>query len=149
MAQINRVEPATDKGRSVMERVAAGMPKWPAYVMLGAAAACAYPAVTTPPPLAEIYRARGQEPGWVVMIADGKLDYAGDYGATRITVPRPTPRATVNGYRYETRRLTVDVTHSRCNDAMSGHGYPDPVTVIAAGKRFPGCGGERRSDWDI
>ena len=137
------------KGWSVMERVAAGMPRWPAYVMLAAAAACAYPAVTTPPVVAETYRARGQEPGWVLLIADGKLDYAGDYGAVRITVPRPNPRTTFNGRRYETRRLTVDVSHTRCNDAMSGQGYPDTVTVIADGKTFRGCGGERRTDWDM
>ena len=136
------------KGWSVMERVAAGMPRWPAYVMLCAAAACAYPAVTTPPLVAETYRARGQEPGWALLIADGKLDYAGDYGETRITVPRPEPRTTFNGHRYETPRLTVDVTHSRCNDAMSGHGYADTVIVIADGTTVRGCGGERQPQFD-
>ena len=137
------------KGWSVIERVAATMPRWPAYVMLAAAAACAYPAVTTPPVVAETYRARGQEPGWVLLIANGQLDYAGDYGETRITVPRPEPRTTLNGRRYETRRLTVDVTRTRCNDSMSGHGYPDTVMVIADGKTVRGCGGERRTDWDM
>ena len=136
------------KGWSVMERVAAGMPRWPAYVMLAAAAACAYPAVTNPPLMAEAYRALGQEPGWSLLIANGRIDYNGDYGETRIAVVRPEPRPTFNGHRYETRRLTVDVTHGRCNDAMSGHGYADSVTVTADGKTVRGCGGQRRTDWD-
>jgi hypothetical protein len=32
-----------------------------------------------------------------------------------------------NGLRYETARLTVDITYVRCNDAMSGHGYAHQV----------------------
>ena len=131
-----------------MERLLVTMPRWPAYVMLAAAAACAYPAITSESP-GESYRALGQEPGWTVEIANGLIAYAGDYGQTKITVARPAPRTTVNGHRYETPRLTVDVTHGRCNDAMSGRGYADRVTVTADGKTVNGCGGERRPDWDM
>lgn len=99
-------------------------------------------------PAQENYVARGQEPGWIVTIANGRIDYVGDYGETRINVARPDPRTTFNGHRYETPRLTVDVTHGRCNDAMSGHGYADTVMVIAGGKTVTGCGGTRRTDWD-
>jgi uncharacterized membrane protein len=52
----------------------------------------------------------------------------------------------LNGYRYETRRLVVDIAHVRCNDAMSGQGFADQVTVTADGETFKGCGGERRPD---
>ena len=137
-------------GGSAMERVAAAMPKWPAYILLAGAAACAYPAATTPVPgtVRENYRAVGQEPGWIVTIANGRIDYAGDYGETKINVARPDPRTTFNGHRYETPRLTVDVTHTRCNDAMSGHGYADTVMVIADGKTVRGCGGERQPQFD-
>ncbi|HWH18372.1 MAG TPA: hypothetical protein VNT77_08590 [Allosphingosinicella sp.] len=124
------------------------MPKWPAYVLLAAAAACAYPAVTGQTPTAEVYRALGQEPGWALTIANGRIDYTGNYGETRISVARPDPRTTFNGHRYETPRLVVDITHGRCNDVMSGHGYADQVMVIADGKTVRGCGGERRPDWD-
>jgi uncharacterized membrane protein len=96
----------------------------------------------------EVYRALGQEPGWNLTVANGRIDYVGDYGETRISVPRPAPRTTFNGHRYETQRLTVDVTHGRCNDAMSGFGFADQVMVIADGKTVRGCGGERRVDWD-
>lgn len=97
---------------------------------------------------AETYTARGQEPGWLLTIAGGRIDYAGNYGGKRIVVDQPSPRATFNGHRYETARLIVDITHGRCNDVMSGHGYADQVMVIADGETYRGCGGERRPDWD-
>ncbi|HEV2748847.1 MAG TPA: hypothetical protein VGW34_16315 [Allosphingosinicella sp.] len=129
------------------------MPRWPAYLLSVAAAACAYPAVTAPPggapPVPETYTARGQEPGWALTIAGGTIDYRGNYGEKRIIVARPDPRTTFNGHRYQTPRLIVDVTHGRCNDAMSGHGFADHVMVIADGETYRGCGGERRPDWDM
>jgi len=104
-----------------------------------------------PPPAAarEDYVARGQEPGWLLKVADGWIDYQGNYGETKIRVPAPAPRTSANGLRYETERLTIEVTHSRCNDAMSGHGYADQVKIIADGEAYDGCGGERRADWDV
>lgn len=128
------------------------MPKWPAWILAGAAAACAYPAVTNPPPetaAGERYEARGNEPGWHLLIANGRIDYTGNYGEKKITVARPDPRPTFNGRRYETDRLVVDVTYSRCNDDMSGHGYEHQVMVIADGETWRGCGGARRTDWDV
>lgn len=112
------------------------------------ASACAPPAPLTGP-MSETYLARGQEPGWTVTIAAGRIEYSGDYGETRISVARPDPRTTFNGHRYETARLIVDITHGRCNDAMSGHGYADQVSIVADGRSFSGCGGERRPDWDM
>ncbi len=130
------------------------MPFWPAWAMAGLAAACAYPAVTNGPPAeaadpaAEHYEARGQEPGWLLVIHDGRIDYTGNYGEKKISVPRPDPRPSFNGRRYVTPRLTVDVTYARCNDGMSGRGYEHQVMVTADGETFKGCGGERRPDWD-
>jgi uncharacterized membrane protein len=120
---------------------------WP---LLALAACSAEPPPTSPgeTPAQETYTARGQEPGWALTISGGTIDYRGNYGEKRITVPRPDPRTTFNGHRYETPRLIVDVTHGRCNDAMSGHGFADQVMVIADGETYRGCGGERRTDWD-
>jgi uncharacterized membrane protein len=126
------------------------MPKWPALLMLVGAAACATKAVTSERASAsEEYSARGQEPGWLLTIAGDRIDYQGNYGEVRIAVPRPDPRTTFNGHRYETPRLTVDITHARCNDAMNGQGYADRVMIIADGQTFNGCGGTRRADWDM
>jgi len=125
------------------------MPRWPAYLMGAFLMACAYPAVTTPPPQMESYRAAGQAPGWDLDIGNGRLQFSGDHGRTRIIAPRPDPRTTFNGRRYEAGRLTVDITYGRCNDAMSGHGYEHQVMVTADERTVRGCGGQRRTDWDV
>lgn len=114
-----------------------------------AAPEAAPPSSGPPSPPDERYRALGQEPGWTLTIANRRIDYVGDYGETRIAAPRPDPRRRLQGRRYETPRLTVDIEYERCNDAMSGHGYEHQVTVIAASRTVRGCGGERRTDWDV
>ena len=127
------------------------MPRWPAWLLFAAAAACAYPAVTTDPqsPLGETYTARGQEPGWALTIGKDWIDYSGNYGDKRIRVPRPDPISTINGYLFQTERLDVQINFMRCNDTMSGHGYEHRVMVKADGETFHGCGGARRPDWDV
>jgi uncharacterized membrane protein len=116
--------------------------------LLAAACASKQPPETASASM-ERYEALGQEPGWRVVIHDGRIDYTGNYGEKKISVARPDPRPSFNGRRYETPRLTVDVTYSRCNDAMSGHGFEHQVTVLADGASFKGCGGARKSEWDM
>jgi uncharacterized membrane protein len=115
------------------------------------AAACA--ADEPPPPIAdpaaEHYEARGQEPGWHLLIHEGRMAYTGNYGEKKIEVARPDPRPSFNGRRYVTPRLTVDVTYSRCNDAMSGFGFEHQVMVTADGETLKGCGGARKTEWDM
>ena len=105
-----------------------------------------------PPASTGTYVARGQEPGWIVKIANGRIDYTGNYGEVRINAPATGLRTTFNGHRYETgdgrNTLVVDITHGRCNDAMSGFGFADQVMVVANGKTFRGCGGARKPEWD-
>ncbi len=107
------------------------------------------PAPGNPDPAREHYEARGQEPGWHLLIHNGRIDYTGNYGDKKIVVARPDPRPSFNGRRYVTPRLTVDVTYSRCNDAMSGFGFEHQVMVIADGETFKGCGGARKAEWDM
>jgi heat shock protein HslJ len=110
-----------------------------------ALAACA-PAAEGPPqspgeqPAA--YRALGTEPGWTLEITPSRLNYDGDYGETKIMVPNPGAKPSMNGERYVTDRLTVDITHAECSDGMSDRRYRDTVTVIADGKTVKGCGGK-------
>ena len=128
------------------------MPKWPAWAMAGICAACAYPAISNPPPQdpgLEHYEAHGNEPGWALLIDRHEMLYTGDHGATRITAARPDPRPSFNGRRYVAPRLTIDVTYAQCNDDISGRGYEHQVLITADGKTFSGCGGARRSDWDV
>ena len=135
---------------AIGSRASSGLSK---LLLIGAIAslkACAAP--VSPPPLpsgSRDFSARGNEPGWTLNIQNDMIDYRGDYGETRITAPRRPPRTRLNGHRYETPRLIVDVTHRRCNDDMSGWGYTHQVMVTADGKTVRGCGGARRKDWDI
>ena len=99
---------------------------------------------TAAPPAAspEVYfTARGNEPGWIVRFDTENIAFEGNYGATKITVPKPVGRPSFNGMRYVSDRLTVDVTHAACTDDMSGRRYAETVTVLADGKEFRGCGG--------
>jgi uncharacterized membrane protein len=128
------------------------------------AAAAPAPARTAPPPaddaeapkaipaanaVTEPYTARGQEPGWALKIDKGRIDYQGNYGEKKINVARPEPKAIANGLRYATDRLTVTITFTRCNDAMSGQGFAHEVNVTADGEDYDGCGGPRRTEWDM
>src|SRR4051812_16138717 len=121
--------------------------------LLLASTACAPmplpPAPTPSQPALEHYEARGQEPGWSVTIDNGRIVYLGSYGEKRIEVERPDPRPSFNGRRYVTPRLVVDVTYSRCNDAMSGFGFEHQVMVTADGDTVKGCGGARKPEWDM
>lgn len=128
------------------------MPRWPAYLMAAACAACAYPALTTEPPGASVtspvppdtrYRALGTEPFWSVAIADGQMVYE-DAERRRVVAPAPRHRTSFNGHRYESPRLTLDVTHANCSDGMSDNLYPDTVLVVVDGRELRGCGYEPR-----
>ena len=121
-------------------RTIGGMTRLLLLFPLLATSACA--TTESVPPGTGAYRALGTEPGWTVTITDDRIDYDGDYGTTRISVPRPDPRTTFNGHRYETDRLIVDITHSQCNDGMSDRVYADTVLLTADGETLRGCGGE-------
>jgi uncharacterized membrane protein len=118
-------------------------------LLLFALAACAPAPPRSADPAQERYEANGNEPGWHLAIANGRIGYVGDYGDTRISVPRPEPRPSINGRRYHAGRLLVDITHAPCNDAMSGRGYADRVMVTANGRTVQGCGGERMPRRDM
>ena len=107
------------------------------------------PPAPAPAAAPESYSALGQEPGWALKIGGGRIDYTGNYGEKKINVARPDPRPSINGRRYVTERLTVDITYARCNDAMSGFGFEHQVMVIADGETYKGCGGARKKDWDM
>lgn len=101
------------------------------------------------PTVKEGYTARGQEPGWLLTVAKGRIDYTGNYGEKHINVALPKASKTADGQKFETARLAVEITPGRCNDAMSGQGFADTVTIAADGEKYQGCGGERKPAWDM
>ena len=91
-------------------------------------------------PVATDYRALGTEPFWNIAIVGGRMVYQ-DAEQRMINVPVPDPRPSLNGRRYVTQRLTLDITHGRCSDGMSDRIYADTVRVLADGRELRGCGG--------
>lgn len=86
------------------------------------------------------YRAIGTEPFWGVTIFGGRMVYQ-DAEQRVIDVAVPEPRPSLNGRRYVTQRLTLDITRGRCSDGMSDRVYADTVLVLADGRELRGCGG--------
>lgn len=94
---------------------------------------------------AVIFRAVGQEPGWIVRIYEDEIVYEADYGERTVRARTPEPEETEDGRRYITNRLTVEIVDASCSDAMSGAGYSARVTITEGERSVSGCGGERTS----
>jgi heat shock protein HslJ len=111
---------------------------------LPALAACV-PAADAPPQspgeASAAYMALGTEPGWTLEITPDRLNYDGDYGATKIMVPNPGAKPSLNGRTYVSDRLSVVIKTAPCSDGMSDRRYADTVRVVADGKTLNGCGG--------
>lgn len=110
-----------------------------------ALAACAPAAESAPQSPGErpaAYMALGTEPGWTLEITDARLNYTGDYGATRIAVSNPGGSLDPNFRSYTTDRLKITIVHRICSDGMSDRRYADTVRVVADGKTVQGCGGK-------
>lgn len=98
---------------------------------------------TTPPgdvPTGEAWFALGTEPFWNVEITAARIVYH-DADGRRISVVNPGARPSLNGERYVTPQITVDVTRGTCGDGMSERSYGDTVIVEAGGRTLHGCGG--------
>jgi hypothetical protein len=63
-------------------------------LLIAAMAACGAedgrPGSAPPPAPSANYTARGQEPGWIVTIAGGRIAYEGNYGDRKINVHAPS-----------------------------------------------------------
>jgi putative lipoprotein len=93
------------------------------------------------------YRARGNEPGWLVEVGPGtSLTYLADYGQERhefdgITRGGEDSAGTIvfsGGSGTETIRLAL--RPETCYDDMSGEEFDHQAVVEFAGKELRGCG---------
>lgn len=92
------------------------------------------------------WQARGQEPGWRVMLEESRLVLDLDNGATRIVTPRPA-RQERDGVAYLAVRtqdhdIGVEIVTGICRDTMSGVPHPERVTLRVDGRVLQGCGGD-------
>ena len=97
-------------------------------------------AIEPPGAPGSLYRALGTEPFWSVAIGRGQMRFETPE-RPGFAVPTPAAQPIPNGYRFVTRRLTIDVTRVPCSDGMSDRRYADTVAIIADGRAFRGCGG--------
>ncbi|RYE96808.1 MAG: hypothetical protein EOO41_04190, partial [Methanobacteriota archaeon] len=89
----------------------------------------------------ESYRASGTEPFWSATI-DARTITLKQAGMPDMTVPKPRPIIGINGERYETPRLSLDITHVKCSDGMSDRTYRDTVMISQGRRTLRGCGGD-------
>lgn len=87
----------------------------------------------------EPYRALGTEPFWSITVAGGRMTYDSPEGG--FSVPAPAPQELGDGRIYETRRITLQVSHGECSDGMSDRRYPQTVRAVIDGRELRGCGG--------
>ena len=95
------------------------------------------------------FRARGNEPGWLLNIDGGEMTLISLYGAKRLVAPTPPPERTAAFTRYSARAggtdVTVTVFERVCRDTMTGMPHPNAVEVLLDGGTLTGCGGDPAS----
>lgn len=88
--------------------------------------------------------ARGNEPGWALTVAGGRLSLGREGTETTLELPLPEPTgAAGGGWRYDLPEaaLAVTITPGPCRDAMTGMPAPYAVEIATADDVLRGCGG--------
>jgi heat shock protein HslJ len=98
------------------------------------------------PPLPLPFTATGNEPGWRLDIADGRITLVADYGSMRLEMPAGDPQPVPGGRRHagnaDGRVLVVTVLDRLCEDTMTGMPRPHTVEVTMDERLMEGCGGD-------
>lgn len=90
------------------------------------------------------FRARGNEPGWMLEFSDEQLQLSLDYGARELEATLPAPVVTdgTRVYQLPEQNLSIRISEHPCNDSMTGMPYPSTVVLEFEDRRLNGCGGE-------
>ncbi|MFW5452894.1 MliC family protein [Thioalkalivibrio sulfidiphilus] len=94
-----------------------------------------------------VYRAVGQEPGWVVEVWPGEapaIILVMDYGQRRLEIPRARRLEGDAGYAGEAGDVAVSlhILREACTDVMSGEVFPTRAEMRLDGSVYRGCGQE-------
>ncbi len=104
----------------------------PRLVALHAATAAGY-----------LYRATGNEPGWILLLAKDHAVWETDYGQTRYEIDKLEREVDgqVQIYRgqLEGNELEIRVEETACSDDMSGEGFAVRIEIRNAGRTYRGC----------
>jgi heat shock protein HslJ len=89
------------------------------------------------------FRARGNEPGWLLEIG---ANMRFESGERQLEARTPPLSGGAGAARYvalaQGEPIAVSVFERRCADSMSGMPHPHAVEVTAFGRTYRGCGGE-------
>ncbi len=93
---------------------------------------------------ADVWTARGNEPGWSLTLDGAALTFIHAYGERRHVTVQPAAEAIQGGRRYASAdgALIVTARDRLCMDDATGMPYPLSVTVRFEGAEVTGCGGE-------
>jgi heat shock protein HslJ len=94
---------------------------------------------------AGVFRAVGNEPGWILLITDSLTTLRWDYDERRASARTPAVETLAGGRRYTVggaTPFTVVVRDTLCADGMSGRQFPAHVAVTIGERTLDGCGGE-------
>ena len=92
-----------------------------------------------------VYRAVGQEPGWVVEVDSGvapSVRVELDYGQRRLHVPRSRVLEAPKGFKGRADRKTVrlHIFREACRDTMSGEAFDTRAELHVGDRVYSGCG---------
>lgn len=93
-----------------------------------------------------MFRAVGQEPGWLLEIDSASITLITDYGADTVALPVPQPgrdpasRTTVYRALSEEASVLVTIREESCVDTMSGERFSRAVTAVVNARTLTGCG---------
>jgi uncharacterized membrane protein len=92
-----------------------------------------------------VFRAVGQEPGWLLEISNGvEILLVTEYGSTRTSMPYVEPivyqEERRTQYVLEAYNTIVEIRGERCTDVMSGEEFEVTVTIKQTDKELQGCG---------
>lgn len=96
------------------------------------------------PDEADVWTARGSEPGWSLTLDGETITFIHSYGEGRHVAPQPAAEPVEGGRRYTAGDgvLSVTALGGICRDDATGMPYPLSVTVRLAEDEVRGCGGE-------
>jgi heat shock protein HslJ len=126
------------------------MPRFALVLALLACASARTPAQpASPAPLPLPFAATGNEPGWRLDIADGRITLVADYGSSRLEMRASEPQPLSGGRRYagnaDGRVLVIAVFDRVCEDDMTGMPRPYTVEMTIDEQQLKGCGGDPAS----
>jgi len=90
-----------------------------------------------------LYRATGNEPGWILLLAADHAVWETDYGQTRHEIDKLEReidgRVQIYRGQLEGNEVEIRVEETACSDDMSGEGFAVRIEIRNAGKTYRGC----------